>query len=105
MKIGTPSWWSPPPAAGRLEGPSAGDDRAGRHELVDDLGVDAGQAARKRLVVSAGTRQAPLMQAVPAVAEPVARSLVWPGDESVEGHGHVQNGCGHGVTFPGVEFY
>jgi hypothetical protein len=27
------------------------------------------------------------------------RPFVWPGDEPVEGHGHVQNGCGHGVWF------
>src|SRR4029453_10127294 len=35
-----------------------------------------------------------------AVTEPVARSLIRPGDESVERHGHVENGCGHGVSFP-----
>jgi hypothetical protein len=29
------------PAARRLEGPPAGDDRSGGHELVDDLAVDA----------------------------------------------------------------
>src|SRR5207249_6439542 len=45
-------------------------------------------------------RLEPLVQAVPAVAEPVPRSLIGPGDESVEGHGHVKNGCGHGVSFP-----
>jgi hypothetical protein len=22
-----------------------------------------------------------------------------------EGHGHVKNGCGHGVSFPGLQFY
>jgi hypothetical protein len=42
------------------------------------------------------------VQAVPAVAEPVPRSLIGPGEESVEGHGHVKNGCGHGVFFPGL---
>jgi hypothetical protein len=36
---------------------------------------------------------------VPAVAEPVVRSFVGPRDEPVEGHGHVENGCGHGVSF------
>jgi hypothetical protein len=71
------------PAASRLEGSPAGDDGPGRHELVDYLGVDAGQAARDCLV-GVGTRQRALVQAVPAVAEPVARSLVGPGDESVE---------------------
>src|SRR4029453_11978100 len=38
------------------------------------------------------------MQAVPPVAECVVWSLIWPGDESVEGHGHVEDGCGHGVS-------
>jgi hypothetical protein len=33
-------------------------------------------------------------------AEPVARPLIRPGDESVERHGHVEKGCGHGVSFP-----
>jgi hypothetical protein len=40
----------------------------------------------------------PLVQAFPAVAEPVARSGIGAGDESVVGHGHVENGCGHGVS-------
>ena len=40
-----------------------------------------------------------------ADAEPVVRSLVGPGDESVEGHGHVENGCGHGVSFSGSRLY
>src|SRR5215207_2700667 len=44
----------------------------------------------------------PLVQAVPAVTEAVVRSLIGPGDESVEGDGHVENGCGHGVSFPGL---
>jgi hypothetical protein len=26
-------------------------------------------------------------------------SFVWSGDETVQGHGHVENGCGHGVSF------
>src|SRR5688500_16216999 len=37
----------------------------------------------------------------PPSPEPVVRSLIRPGDESVEGHGHVENGCAHGVSFPG----
>src|SRR5918992_245994 len=37
-----------------------------------------------------------------AVIEAVVRSLVGPGDEPVEGDGHVVNGCGHGVSFPGL---
>src|SRR5215204_3531331 len=41
----------------------------------------------------------PLVQAVPAVTEAVVWSLIGPGDESVEGDGHVENGCGHGVSF------
>src|SRR5205085_10419840 len=83
------------PTARGLEGPPAGDDRPGRHALVDYLAVDAGQAARDCLAVGVGASQEPLVQAVPTVAEPVARSLIGPGDESVEGHGHVKNGCGH----------
>jgi hypothetical protein len=31
-----------------------------------------------------------------------ARIFVWPGDEPVQGQGHVENGCGHGVSFPGL---
>ena len=87
------------PATGGLEGASTGDDRPGRHELLDDLAVDATQI-RDRLVVGLGPRQDPLVQAVPAVAEPVVRPLIWPGDEPVERHGHVQNGCGHGASLP-----
>ena len=54
------------------------------------------------MVVGVGTRQGPLVEAVPAVAEPVVRSFVGPGDEPVEGHGHVENGGGHGASFPGL---
>jgi hypothetical protein len=36
------------------------------------------------LMTGVGTCQEPLVQAVPAITEPVARSLVGPGDESVE---------------------
>ena len=46
MKIGTPSWWSPPQSSGGLEGPAAGDHGAGGHALVLDLAVDAGRAGR-----------------------------------------------------------
>jgi hypothetical protein len=60
------------PAAGRLEPPSAGDDRAGGHELVDYPTVDA-----RRTADFAGVRQ-PLVQASPAVAEAVVQSLIGP---------------------------
>src|SRR6266540_3008101 len=86
------------PAAGRLEGPPASDDRAGGHELVNDLAVDAARTAHG-LEIDIAARHEPLVQAVPAVAEPVARSLVGAGDEPVEGHRHVENGRGHGVSF------
>jgi hypothetical protein len=33
------------PAAGRLEGPPAGNNRASGHELFDDLAVDTGRPA------------------------------------------------------------
>src|SRR5207302_11050288 len=87
-----------PPGARRLEGPPAGDDRAGGHELVEELAVDARRTADS-LVVGIGIRQEPLVEAVPAVAEAVVRSLIGSGDEPVEGDGHVENGCGHGVPF------
>src|SRR6266508_831733 len=87
------------PAAGRLEGPPAGDDRASGHELFDDLAVDTARPAGG-LEVDVAARHRPFVQTVPAVAEPVARSLIRPGDESVERHGHVEHGCGHGGSFP-----
>jgi len=89
------------PAARRLEGPPAGDDRPGGHHLVEDRAVDARRPADS-LVFGVGTRQEPLVEAVPAVAEPVAGSFVRSSDEPVEGHGHVENGCGHGVSSPGL---
>src|ERR1700730_9785286 len=52
------------------------------------------------LMTGVGTCQELLVQAVPAITEPVARSLVGPGDESVEGHGHVQHGIAHGLSGP-----
>jgi hypothetical protein len=61
------------------------------HNVVDDRAVDAGQAARDGLVVGVGAGQEPLVQAVPPVAEPDARSRIGHGDESIERHGHVQN--------------
>jgi hypothetical protein len=88
------------PAARRLERPPAGDDRPCGHELIDDLAVDARRTGGSSLVVGVGIRHEPLVQAVSAVAEPVAGSFVWPGDEPVEGHGHVENGGGHGISLP-----
>ena len=55
------------PPVRRLEGPAAGDDRPGGHELVEDLAEDGHL-----------TRKGPLVQAFPAVAEPVARSCIGP---------------------------
>ncbi len=86
------------PATGRLEGPPTGDDRAGGHQLVHDLAVDAARTA-DGFEVDVAVLHRPLVQAVSAVAEAVVRSLIRPGDEPVEGHGHVENGCGHGVPF------
>src|SRR5829696_3245870 len=62
------------PAARRLEGSSAGDDCAGGHELVDHLAVDSARPA-DRVEVDVARRHHPLVEAVAAVAEPVARSL------------------------------
>jgi hypothetical protein len=53
----------------------------GRHHVVEDLAVHTRRAAGDPPVVGGGTRQGPLVQAVPAVAEPVARSLIGPRDE------------------------
>src|SRR5215212_9022479 len=41
----------------------------------------------------------PLVQAMLAVTEAVARSLIGPAGESVEEDGHVENVCGQGVSF------
>src|SRR5829696_7602496 len=65
------------PAISRLEGPPAGDDRAGRHELVEDLAVDAAQTAGGLGVI--GARRRPIVQAFPAVTQAVGRSLIGPG--------------------------
>jgi hypothetical protein len=81
------------PAARRLEGSPAGDDRPGGHELVDDLAVDAARTADRLEVDVTAARHRPLVQAVPAVTEAVIRSLVGPGDEPIEGHRHVENSC------------
>src|SRR5581483_234231 len=75
----------PAPAARGLEGSPAGDDRPRVLELVEHLSVDGHLAV-----------EGPLVQASPAVAEPVARARIGAGDESVERHRHVENGCGHG---------
>ena len=81
-------WMVAAPAASRLESPPTGDDRPGGHHLVEDLAVDP-RLTRYLLVVRVGTRQDPVVQAVPTVAKPVVGSYVGPGDEAVEGHGHV----------------
>src|SRR5215207_4373648 len=65
------------------------------------LPFDAARTPGGLEVIGVGTRQGPLVQAFPAVTEAVIRSLVGAGDEPVEGRGHVENGCGHGVSFPG----
>jgi hypothetical protein len=59
-----------------------------------DLAVGAGQTADVRApLIRVDIREGPVVQAVTAVAEPVVVCFVGPGDESVEGHGHVKNGC------------
>jgi hypothetical protein len=70
--------------------------------------VCSGPRASPRTLFPAGTSAratvspVPRVQAVPAVTEAVVRSLTGPGDESVEGDGYVENGCGHGISFPGL---
>ena len=66
------------PAARRLEGPPAGDDRPGGHELVDDLAVDAPPAGGLDVVDVAAARERPFVQALPAVTEPVVRPSLGP---------------------------
>src|SRR5215212_5753968 len=39
------------------------------------------------------------LQAVPAVTKAVVRPLIGTGDEPVERHGHVENGCRHAFPF------
>ena len=87
------------PAARGLECSPAGDGCAGGHELIDDLAVDAAPAA-DRVEVDLAVRHQPLVEAKAPVAEPVAGRFVWSGNEPVEGHGHVEHGCGHGLSFP-----
>ena len=87
------------PAARRLECSPAGDGRAGRHEFIDDLAVDPARTA-DGVEVGVAVRECPLVEAVAAVAEPVVGRFVWSGDESVEGHGHVEHGCGKDLPFP-----
>lgn len=62
------------PAACGFEGPAAGDDSPGGHELVMDLAVHA----------LPGIGQHPRVQPVSAVAQAVVRAFVGSGDESVE---------------------
>jgi hypothetical protein len=59
--------------------------------LGQDLAVDA--RTNEFHLLGPGTGQRPVVQALTAVAEPIAGSRVGPGDEPVEGHGHVANGC------------
>jgi hypothetical protein len=68
------------PAPGQLEGAPAGDQRAGRHGLAVHLPVRA---------VGHPVVQ-PVEQAPAVAAEFLARAIVRPGDEAVEGHRHVQ---------------
>jgi hypothetical protein len=89
------------PPTGRLEGPAPGDGRPGGHEFVHDLAVDTARPADGIDVDIAAGRQ-PVVQPEPTVAEAVARPRVWPGDEPIERHGHVENGCGHDASFPAV---
>src|SRR5262245_56962368 len=92
MKIGTPPWWSPPqpPPSSNVVLPAttAPVDTI----FVDDLRVDT---RRTDSGPRAGLRvpEEPLVEAMPAVPEPVPRSFVRSRDEPVEGHRHVEHGC------------
>src|ERR1039458_4666832 len=87
------------PAARRLEGAPARDYCTGGHELVEELAVDACRTAGDSRVRIGGAQVHPLMQTFPAVAEPNAHSRIGTGDESVEGHGHVEDGRRHWLSF------
>ena len=73
------------PAVGQLEGRPPGDQRARGHELVGDLAVDAlGDKLRDSGGAGGGTCHRPLVEAVAAIAEAIARTLVGSGDEPIE---------------------
>src|SRR5215217_6098991 len=100
------------PLAGGPDG--AADTCCGRagHALVRappraDAARSDGAEVRARLQPRPRARTSPgrVVHAFPAVAEAVLRALVWPGDEPVERHGHVEDGCGHGVSFLAIPGY
>src|SRR4029078_11794454 len=84
------------PAAGRLEGPPPGDDGSRVHELVHDRAVDTARSA-DCLHIDLAVRHQPVVQPIATRAEAVVWSLVRPGDEPVQRHGHVENAGGHGA--------
>src|SRR2546427_12580684 len=64
--------------------------------------VDAARTADGIEVDVAAILHRPFMQAFAADAGAVLQRLVGPGHEPIGGDGHVENGCGHGVSLPVV---
>ena len=87
------------PAAGDVEHPPADDTRADRpHGLVEDVAVDLGRGEPSAFVVVA-PRPAhdPVVQALAALAEAAAGTVVRPRDETIKRHGDVGDDLAHGL--------
>jgi hypothetical protein len=70
------------PAFGKLECPSSGDDCTCRHELAEHLAVGSWTQS----VIE------PIEQPPSVATQFLTFTVVWSGDEAVEGHGHVEPG-------------
>ena len=77
MKIGTPSWWSPPqpPAGSKVPRPATTAPVDMNSSI--DLAVHARGAAGGLEVAALAVRKNPLVQPLPAVAEPVVQVARW----------------------------
>ena len=86
------------PTVGGHEGPPARDHRPGGHTSWRTWPLTRVPTGGSHLVGARPAGERPIVEALPAVAEPVARPLVRPGDEPVERHRHVEHGGGSGVS-------
>jgi hypothetical protein len=75
------------PVVDLLDGPPAGDDRAGRQGLGDELLGGSGLRVQRPVLAVA----VPLVQSHEAVAAGVARVVTRPGDVAVDRHRHVEH--------------
>ena len=80
------------PVPGDVEGPTANEDRAGGDELVEHWATRAVGPVRARIAAAVGE---PGVQPLSVDAEPVVGAVVGSGDESVEGHRHVEDEVPH----------